>query len=49
MLLSELLEGLTFNVTAGNSGNTVNPADVEIKDVVNDNRIFIPVYPGSKF
>jgi UDP-N-acetylmuramoyl-L-alanyl-D-glutamate--2,6-diaminopimelate ligase len=46
MLLSELLEGLTFNVTAGNSGNTVNPADVEIKDVVNDNR---KVTEGSLF
>ena len=46
MLLSELLEGLTFNVTAGNSGNTVNPADVEIKDVVNDNR---KITEGSLF
>ena len=46
MLLSELLEGLTFNVTAGNSGNIVNPADVEIKDVVNDNR---KITEGSLF
>ena len=46
MRLSELLEGLSFTVTAGNTGNTVNPADVEIKDVVHDNR---KIEEGSLF
>ena len=46
MLLSELLEGLTFTVTAGNTDKTVDPASVEIKDVVNDNR---KIAEGSLF
>ncbi|WP_026516755.1 UDP-N-acetylmuramoyl-L-alanyl-D-glutamate--2,6-diaminopimelate ligase [Butyrivibrio sp. MC2021] len=38
MKLSKLLEELKCSVTAGNSSTLVNPDEVEVKDVVNDNR-----------
>ena len=38
MKLSKLLEELKCSVTAGNSSTLVNPEEVEVKDVVNDNR-----------
>ncbi len=38
MKLSKLLEELKCKVTAGNTAEILNPEDVEISDVVNDNR-----------
>ena len=38
MKLSKLLEELKCSVTAGNSSTLVNPDEVEVKDVVYDNR-----------
>ena len=46
MYLSELLEGLAFTITAGNTDKTIDPGTVEIKDVVNDNR---KIAEGSLF
>ncbi|MBO4458176.1 MAG: UDP-N-acetylmuramoyl-L-alanyl-D-glutamate--2,6-diaminopimelate ligase [Butyrivibrio sp.] len=46
MILSKLLDGFKFTVTAGNTDKTVDPATVEIKDVVNDNR---KIEEGSLF
>ena len=46
MILSELLDGFEFTVTAGNTDKTVDPKTVEIKDVVNDNR---KIEEGSLF
>ena len=46
MKLIELLEGFEYEVTRGNSKETLNPADIEIKEVVNDNR---KISEGSLF
>ncbi|MBQ8030148.1 MAG: UDP-N-acetylmuramoyl-L-alanyl-D-glutamate--2,6-diaminopimelate ligase, partial [Butyrivibrio sp.] len=46
MKLKKLLEGLEYTVTAGNSSQVVDPENVEIKNVVNDNR---KIEEGSLF
>ena len=46
MKLSKLLEGLKCEVTRGNSKALINPEDVEITEVVNDNR---KISEGSLF
>ena len=46
MKLEKLLEGLEFKVTRGNTGEEVSPSDIEITNVVNDNR---KIEEGSLF
>ncbi len=46
MELHKLLEGLEYELTAGNSTDTLDPHDIEIKNVVNDNR---KIEEGSLF
>ena len=46
MKLSKLLEGLKCEVTLGNSKTMVNPEEIEITEVVNDNR---KISEGSLF
>ena len=38
MKLSALLEGLKYKITAGNTDELLNPEEIEIKNVINDNR-----------
>ncbi len=38
MKLLELLEGLEYSVTAGNTSDVIDPATVEVGEVINDNR-----------
>lgn len=46
MKLEKLLEELKYDITAGNSKEILNAADIEIKNVVNDNR---KIEEGSLF
>jgi UDP-N-acetylmuramoyl-L-alanyl-D-glutamate--2,6-diaminopimelate ligase len=46
MKLSKLLNELKFEVTEGNTAKTLDPEQIEIKDVVNDNR---KISEGSLF
>ncbi len=46
MKLNNLLENLEFKVTKGNTDVELDPAEIEIKDVVNDNR---KITEGSLF
>ena len=46
MKLEKLLEGLEYRITAGNSEKEISAAEVEIKNVVNDNR---KIEEGSLF
>ena len=46
MKLEKLLEGLEYRITAGNTGKELNAADIEIKNVINDNR---KIEEGSLF
>ena len=46
MKLEKLLEGLEYRITAGNSQKELSAADIEIKNVINDNR---KIEEGSLF
>jgi UDP-N-acetylmuramoyl-L-alanyl-D-glutamate--2,6-diaminopimelate ligase len=46
MRLENLLKELNYSITAGNSAEVLNAQDIEIKDVVNDNR---KISEGSLF
>jgi UDP-N-acetylmuramoyl-L-alanyl-D-glutamate--2,6-diaminopimelate ligase len=46
MVLQKLLEGFEYELTAGNTKDTLDPGSIEIKNVVNDNR---KIEEGSLF